>query len=120
MATDATPGGRDWNHLQLLVNRAMEKVEAELMQAKGTLLLSYPGLLARYDHLELLVNLRQMIARGEGPKGCWLLVPDDKPLIDGKAISLGSPSQAIPVPKSWVRNLHRRGQQGEEGMGSIA
>jgi serine/threonine protein kinase len=120
VATDNQVGARDWSFLLLLVGRAIGQLEPELTAAKETLLLTYPGLLARYDQLDLLGRLRQMISRGEGPHGLWLLLPGSQPMIDGQAVALGAASQATKIPRSWIRNLHRSGQPGKEGMGSIA
>ena len=41
--TDATPGEGDWNKLLLLVGRAMPMVEAELLKAEKTILLTLSG-----------------------------------------------------------------------------
>ena len=91
----------------LLVKRAMPKVEEQLSSAGSTVLLVYPGLLARYDRLDLLERLRDRVGRPGGPAGLWLLLPAQQPLIDGKAVPLLSPAQRVYVPESWIENRHR-------------
>ena len=91
----------------LLVGRAMPRVEEQLSSAGSTLLLVNPGLLARYDKLDLLERLRDRVGRPGGPPGLWLLLPGQQPLIDGKAVPLLSPAQRVHVPEGWLENRHR-------------
>ena len=107
LRTDATPHNGDWNKLMLLVGRALPRVEQQLSSADSTVLLIHPGLLARYDRLDLLERLRDRVGRGGGPKGLWLLLPAQQPLIDGKAVPLLSPAQRVNVPEGWIENCHR-------------
>jgi len=107
LRTDATPHNGDWNKLMLLVGRAMPRVEEQLSSAGATVLLVHPGLLARYDRLDLLERLRDRVGRAGGPKGLWLLLPAQQPLIDGKAVPLLSPAQRVHIPEGWIRNEHR-------------
>jgi serine/threonine protein kinase len=107
LRTDATPHNGDWNKLMLLIGRAMPRVEQQLSSPDATVLLVHPGLLARYDRLDLLERLRDRVGRAGGPKGLWLLLPAQQPLIDGKAVPLLSPAQRVYVPESWVANEHR-------------
>ena len=75
---------------------------------RRSILLIYPGLLARYGQMTLLERLRDEIGRGHGLKSCWLLVPgDQQPLLDGKPVPLISPGQRTRIPESWLRNEHR-------------
>ena len=59
----------DWTKLLMLVKRAMPKVEEQLGAAGSTVLLVHPGLLARYDNLDLLERLRDRVGRPGGPGG---------------------------------------------------
>ncbi len=112
---DAVPGSDHWKKLLTLVNRAMPLVEQSLVNGqsptaslKRSILLIYPGLLARYDQMPLLERLRDEIGRGRGLKSCWLLVPgDQQPMLDGKAVPLISAGQRTRIPDSWLRNEHR-------------
>ncbi len=107
LRADATPANGDWSKLLMLFKRAMPKVEEQLCAAGSTVLLVHPGLLARYDNLDLLERLRDRVGRPGGPAGLWLLLPGQQPLIDGKAVPLLSPAQRVPVPESWLENRHR-------------
>ncbi|MCK5861214.1 MAG: BREX system serine/threonine kinase PglW, partial [Candidatus Hydrogenedentes bacterium] len=54
---DSTPGAGDWDKMILLVRRAMPQVEAQLLAAQKTIVLIYPGLLARYGQIDLIERL---------------------------------------------------------------
>ena len=108
LQTDSRPGEGDWDKLMLLIKRAMPQIEKQLSQADRTMLVIYPGLLARYDQMTLLERLRDKVGRSDGIPGVWLLIPgDQQPLMDGKAIPLISPGQRTRVPLSWLQNVHR-------------
>jgi serine/threonine protein kinase len=106
-APEARASNRGWTNLLLLVKRAMPRVEEQFTAAGSTVLLVNPGLLARYDKLDLLERLRDRVGRAGGPPGLWLLLPAQQPLIDGKAVPLLSPAQRVHVPEGWLANLHR-------------
>ncbi len=77
-------------------------------QEPRTLLMIYPGLLARYGQMDLLSRLSQKVGRDDGIPGLWLLLPgSSQALIDGKAVPLLGPSQRALVPEGWLRNVHR-------------
>jgi len=107
LRADAHTGNGDWAKLMMLVGRAMPRVEERLAGSDSTILLLNPGLLARYDKLDLLEKLRDRVGRPGGPAGLWLLLPNQQPMIDGKAVPLLSPAQRVHVPESWVENRHR-------------
>jgi hypothetical protein len=81
--------------------RAMEK----------TLLLVHPGLLSRYDQLDLLGRLRDRVGRPDGIPGAWVLIPSDDqhaaPVLDGTPIPVITPGEWARVPEPWLRNVHR-------------
>jgi hypothetical protein len=74
-------------------------------------LLVHPGLLARYDQMDLLTRLRDRVGRKGACPGLWLLVAADEqselPLIDGRAVPLIGSGQRARVPLAWLENLHR-------------
>jgi serine/threonine protein kinase len=107
LAADATPGNGNWSKLMMLVKRAVPKIEEPLCVPDSTVLLVHPGLLARYNNLDLLERLRDRVGRPGGPGGLWLLLPGQQPLIDGKAVPLLSPAQRVSVPEGWIANRHR-------------
>ncbi|MCM1984645.1 BREX system serine/threonine kinase PglW [Lyngbya confervoides] len=106
--TDAKPHQGDWDKLMLLVGRAMPLVEAELLKAKQTILMIYPGLLARYDQITMLERLREKVGRDDGIPGLWLLLPNEQQAtIDGQAVPLLSPGQRAKITEAWLANRHR-------------
>ncbi len=108
LKTDATPQAGDWDKLMMLVGRAMPAIEDRLLHAEQTMLMVYPGLLARYGQMDLLSRLSQKVGRRGGIPGLWLLLPgENQALIDGQAVPLIGPGQRARIPESWLRNEHR-------------
>lgn len=131
LKTDAKPGEGDWDKLMMLVERAMIRVEQSLVNRQSsfvtshlslvsddrfppndkgptTTLLIYPGLLARYDQMDLLSRLAQKVGRADGIQSLWLLLPGDGlATIDGKPVPLLGPGQKTRIPESWLANVHR-------------
>ena len=97
----------DWANLMLLVGRrALPRVQAELAGAPRPLLLTNPGLLARYDQMSFLDELRDSSGRPDGPPGVWLLVARDpqesRPMIDGKPVPVFTAAQWTRIPGAWL------------------
>jgi hypothetical protein len=116
-ADTATPDSRDWRNLMLLVDQAIKVVEAELSSADKTILLTYTGLLARYNRIDLLERLRDKIGFTHSKlHGLWLLIAGDEqsplPLLDGKPIPVISVAQWARIPKAWIANAHRSNGNG--------
>jgi serine/threonine protein kinase len=115
-ADAAPPESKDWTNLCRLVGRALPKVEEQLRTATRTVLLTYPGLLARYDRLEVLEHLRDVVGRRDGLPGVWVLIPSDDqqamPVIDGRPVPVITPGQWARIPDPWLRNVHRRQTHG--------
>jgi hypothetical protein len=108
LKTDATPHVGDWDKLLLLVGRAMPLVEAQLSASDKTMLITYAGVLARYDRMDLLERLRDKVGRRDGIPGLWLLLPgQNQAVMDGKAVPILSPGQRANIPESWLQNVHR-------------
>src|SRR6266571_5650707 len=65
----------DWRNLMILVRRCIPHLEQELIRTDGTALLVYPGLLGRYDCLDVLERLRDRITSPGGSggalRGAW-------------------------------------------------
>jgi serine/threonine protein kinase len=114
---DAKPGSELWKKFMVLVNRAMPIVESSVIsgqssvegkKSKRSILLIYPGLLARYEQLGLLEKIRDEIGRSKGLHSCWILIPgDNQAFIDGKPVPIISPGQKTKIPDQWIRNEHR-------------
>ena len=109
LQTDAKPDHGDWAKLMMLVNRVMPEIEKQLLSLDKTVLMVYPGLLARYRQLGLLEKLRDGIGRKGGMKGLWLLLPGDQQVaMDGQPVPIIGPGQKVQVPNSWLGNDDRR------------
>ena len=99
----------------MLVRRAVAVVEKQLLEvsADRTLLLVHPGLLARYDQVEMLGRLRDRLGRPGAPRGAWILVPSDEaqalPVLDGRPIPVITAGEWASIPEPWLQNVHRGG-----------
>ena len=116
LAADADgPGGERWGRLLTVVRDALSPVRAEVLHGPDHLLLTHPGLLARYDALGLLDELRERATRqpepGQTLRTLWVLVPADDPdalpTVQGKAVPVTSSAERFTLPDAWLRNLHR-------------
>lgn len=113
LQADAAPQeSQDWRNLCILVGRAIPVVEQQLSQSDKTILLSYPGLLARYDRLDLLERLRDKVGTPSGAlHGLWVLLPADDgvalPTLNGKPVPVISSGQWARIPEAWIYNAHR-------------
>jgi len=116
LAADADgPAGERWGRLLTVVRDALAPVRAELLHGPDHVLLTHPGLLARYDALDLLDELRERATRQPEPdqtlRTLWVLVPSDDPdalpTMQGKAIPVTSSAERFALPDAWLRNLHR-------------
>jgi hypothetical protein len=131
---DAKPGSEPWKKFMVLINRAMPIVEKQVLSgqlsavsdqrtavsSRRSLLLIYPGLLARYEQLGLLEKIRDEIGRSKGLHSCWILIPgDNQAFIDGKPVPIISPGQKTKIPDTWLANIHRAGRTAQQSAISI-
>jgi hypothetical protein len=111
LAADAVPGSDDWNKMMVLVRRAVPQVEAAISAATKTVLMLFPGLLARYEQMDLLTRVREKIGRAGGIPGLWMLIPADAqsplPLMDGTPVPVIGPAEWARIPETWISNVHR-------------
>jgi transcriptional regulator with XRE-family HTH domain len=112
-ADGAVPGSRDWNRLQELVGRAVTSTMQELVAPDKNVLLTQPGLLARYDRLEVLDQFRDEIGRtGSRVHGLWILVPcDDQnalPTLHQRPLRVTSQAQWARIPEAWLLSTPRQ------------
>ena len=101
----------DWRNLQRLVDASLPAVEASLRSQKQTILAVNPGLLARYDRLNLLAQLAQDVGRTNGIKGLWVLIPANGqtplPVLNNQAIPITNSAQHTQLSEAWLLNRHR-------------
>lgn len=120
LRADAAPAASpDGLNLRRLVDRVLPRVERELASSSKTLLLTRPGLLARYDRMQFFEGLRDRVGRPGAPAeeplfGAWLLVACTEqaqaPLVDGKPVPVVTPGEWARIPEAWVANRHRGGR----------
>jgi serine/threonine protein kinase len=113
LRSDAQPPGHpDAQNLSRFVARALETVEARLAASPCTLLLTRPGLLARYGQMGFLERLRERVTHRPAPgtrglHGVWLVLASDGsspgPQVDGAAVSVLTPGQWAEIPRAWLR-----------------
>ena len=82
-------------------------VEEQITASERPVLLTYPGLLVRYEQLELLDRLPDWATRPDGGlKGAWVLVPasdqEERPIQDGVALTDLTPNQWTRIPAAWL------------------
>lgn len=109
---DAEPvGSSDWDSLQILVERCVPTITAQMRDPEHTKLVTHPGLLARYDQMHILNDLASDVGRSDGIHGLWVLVPanDQSPLptLNHQAVPLTSPAAHVRLNKAWLQNKHR-------------
>ena len=97
---------RDWGNLQRVVRSVLPMVKTELAEARRHVLLTNPGLLARYGAMSLLGELMQDTGRAGGPPGLWVLIPSDeqqqKPTLDGQPVPVFTSAQWARIPDLWL------------------
>ncbi len=111
---DASPKSPDWHRLLQLVDMAMPRLEENLFSAREFRLICYAGVLARYNQMRLINELRDRAGRPPergGVPGVWLLIPGDDqsplPILEGQAVPVIGPGQHARIPLSWLENRHR-------------
>ncbi|MEX5635552.1 BREX system serine/threonine kinase PglW [Parafrankia sp. FMc2] len=125
-ADTAEPGSRAAANLAEYVRRAWERAApqlAALLDAPAgrpgpagqpaPLLLHDAGVFGRYDGrgLDVLFTLAERARTRAAGRPLWLLCPTTEPSLpprlDGALVQLVTSSDWIPLPDSWVANLHR-------------
>jgi serine/threonine protein kinase len=111
-ADAANQNSPDWRNLMILVGRSLPLVEEKISDSAKTVLLTYAGLLGRYDKLDLLDRLRNNVGYSDTKlKGLWLLLATDGigdlPKMDGKPVPVTSAAQWARIPDAWLANEHR-------------
>ena len=98
----------DWSRLQGLVRRVLPAMAEEVKAADGPVLLTDPGLIARYGLVDGWLNdLRQHLLAGGQVHALVLLVVNDVAtpgaVIDGVAVPSGAGSKEFArIPSAWI------------------
>lgn len=113
LAADAA--GRDspdFRNLLRLAARAAPRVRDEVLALRSPALLTRPGLIARYDLMDMLVGFSQASGTAGGPPSLWLLVPQagqGMPQIDGAVVPVIASANWARLTDPWLANSHRAG-----------
>jgi serine/threonine protein kinase len=115
-ADAAGPSGPRWaSPLLSVIREALAPLTERLLTGAAHQLLVHPGLLARYDRLGLVDEMREAVTRqprpGQTLRTLWLLVPALDPnalvSIDGAAVAVTTPAERLALSPAWTQNLHR-------------
>ena len=111
-ADAASRDSADFKNLLRLAARAAPRVRDEVLALRSPALLIRPGLLARYDLMDVLEGMAQASGTGGGPPGHWLLVPQSgpgRPRIDGNVLPVISGANWACLTDVWITTTHRAG-----------
>lgn len=115
LATDAEgPDGSRWPRLLTVARASAESLRSGLLKGPEHVVLTHPGLLARYDLFGVLDDLRERTTRiaedGQTLRTLWVLIPTDDPAaapsLAGRAVPVTTPTEHLALPDVWLRNLH--------------
>jgi hypothetical protein len=116
LAADAEgPAGPQWPRLQTVARAAAGRLGSGLLTGPEHVVLTHPGLLARYDLFGILDNLRERTTRlpehGQTLRTLWVLIPAEDPsaapALAGRAIPITTSTEHLALPDVWLRNLHK-------------
>jgi len=113
LRADAAPqGSPDWKNLQMLVERCLPEISGALRSPDRTILATHPGLLARYDRMDVLAGLAADVGRSEGIHGLWVLLPandlNPKPVLNHRAVPMTNHDGGhVRLNRTWLANKHR-------------
>ncbi len=114
-ADGADRGSRNWGNLQRLIQRTLPTLRTTLLDARTPVLLTNPGLLARYDLMSLITEAEGLSGRPGHTPSVWLMLPTTQhglPVIDGVPVPMVNNlhnTRTQPLPQAWVENRHRAG-----------
>ena len=113
LAADAAiHGSREFQNLLRHASRAAPRVRDQILALRSPALLIRPGLLARYELLDMLTLFSQASGAREGPPSLWLLIPQSDagmPWIDRAALPVISSGHWARLTDTWIVNAHRAG-----------
>jgi len=111
-ADSAARDSTDFKNLLRLAARAAPRLREQVLALRTPALLTRPGLLARYDLMEMLTAFSQASGAAGGPPSLWLLIAQAAPglpQIDGAVLPVISGANWTRLTEHWVRNAHRAG-----------
>ena len=124
VAADAAPAGStERRRLDHLVRRAVPGLAREIATSDEPLLLTCPGLLARYRQLDVLADVQEACQRGEAPAARLLCIAADgtvnMPVVDGRALPVVFAAAWMRPGRAWLARVasHDSGVWGFGGAG---
>ena len=110
VAADAAPvGGRERRRLDQLVRRAVPGLAREIASSDEPLLLTRPGLLARYGQLDVLADVQEACQRGEAAAARLLCIAADgtvnMPVVDGRALPVVFAAAWMRPGRAWLARM---------------
>jgi hypothetical protein len=114
VADRAGPSSANWQNLNELMRKAADRLLQQLSAEPKKLVLTRPGLLARYQLDKFLRGLIEASERNDAP-ALFFVNPvfDQGPLqpvrgsVKELPIPVTSPGQRVRVPQAWLENRHR-------------
>lgn len=105
LATDALPDDdQDRAVVRGVVQEVLHSLHDEIARVEGPVILTQPGVLARFDALDVVTPLASMSSPHD--HAVWLLAPQPlehgAPTIDGAAVPVSAPGQWLVVPGAWL------------------
>ena len=110
VSADAAPAGSaDRRRLDQLIRRAIPGLTGEIANAHEPLLLTRPGLLARYLQLDPLTQVQEACQTGNAPAARVLCIAADEavnmPMIDGHALPIVFTAAWTRPSRSWLARV---------------
>ncbi|MGI2111255.1 BREX system serine/threonine kinase PglW [Shewanella frigidimarina] len=119
-ADKAERNSRDWQNLQRLVQRVLPAMADEIKAIKQPVLLTEPGLIARYNLINTwLSDLRQHLMNADDVYGFVMLIAcetqSDGAVIDGVAVPKGAGSKEFSrIPSIWFQLTEKESDNGSD------
>jgi serine/threonine protein kinase len=113
-ADAASRDSQDFKNLLRLASRAAPRVKDQVLGQRKPILLTRPGLIARYDLIDMLDAFSQASGAAGGPPSIWLLIPQSGqglPQIDETVLPVISAANWARLTDPWLANAHRAGSR---------
>jgi hypothetical protein len=108
LAADAMArNSRDFQNLLRHASRSAPRVRDQVLALRNPALLTRPGLLARYELMDMLTAFAQASGTRDGPPSLWLLVPQPDagmPRVDGSVLPVISSANWARLTDPWIAN----------------
>jgi hypothetical protein len=103
---------RDFQNLLRHASRAAPRVRDHVLALREPALLTRPGLLARYQVMDMMSDFSQASGTRNGPPSLWLLLPQSDPgmpRVNDAVLPVISSANWARLSEAWITNAHRAG-----------